>query len=428
MERIMDKRIEKLISFINSSKTAFHTVEHIADELSGLGFCELSEADKWELCDGRGYFVRRSLSSLVAFVYRECAGGFNIIASHSDQPALRVKGSAERGGYVRLSTERYGGMLNYTWLDRALDISGRVAVRVAGGIEMRGVTLHDACVIPSVAIHLNRAANDGLKLDVKEELQALFGFTGSLEDALAKSLKVNKEDIISHELYLVSADEPRLIGDNKDIILSPRLDDLACVCASLEAFIKTKDTNKEKINVLAVFNNEEVGSETKQGAASTFLRDTLYRISGDEVGYLRRQAESFMLSADNAHAIHPNRPELSDAENAPTLSSGVVIKHNSNQRYTTDAESCAVFTELLSANNIPYAHYFNRADIVGGSTLGSISNTKVSVPSVDIGLPQLAMHSLIETASTGDYIAMLNAMEAFYRSSIVFDGKNIKLN
>lgn len=423
----MDKRIEKLISFINSSKTAFHTVELIADELTKQGFTELREADKWEPCDGKGYFVRHSLTSVIAFVYRENIRGFNIIASHSDQPALRVKGSAQRGAYVRLSTERYGGMINYTWLDRALDIAGRVAVRVEGGIEMREVTLESACVIPSVAIHLNRGVNDGLKIDPKEELQALFGLSGSLEDALAKKLGVQKEDIISHELYLVSADAPRIIGNGADIILSPRLDDLACVSASLEAFMRAKD-NKDKITVLAVFNNEEVGSETKQGAASTFLRDTLYRISKDEESYLRALASSFMLSADNAHACHPNRPELSDAENAPTLSSGVVIKHNSNQRYATDAESCAVFTELLTARNIPYAHYFNRADIVGGSTLGSISNTRVSVPSVDIGLPQLAMHSLVETAHTGDYLAMLYAMEAFYLSNIAIDGKKIKLN
>ncbi len=423
----MDKRIKSLFTFINEAKTPFHTVKLICERLTSLGFTELSEGEEWKPAARGRCFVVRGGSSVIAFVIGKEAHGFNIIATHSDQPALRVKGESAASPYVRLSTERYGGMLNYTWLDRALSISGRVAVRVDGGIEMRTVTLDECAVIPSVAIHLNRQANDGLKLDPKEELQALFGLSEPLEGALARALGVSREDVISHELYLVSADEPRLVGCPDNIILSPRLDDLECVYASLEAFCEAECENTDKTRVLAVFNNEEVGSETKQGAASTFLRDTLFRISGSEEIYLRSLSGSFMLSADNAHARHPNRPELSDPKCAPTLSSGVVIKHNSNQRYATDSMSCAVFQELLSVREIPFTHYYNRADIVGGSTLGSISNTRVSIPTVDIGLPQLAMHSLVETAHAYDYLSMLRAMSAFYSSDVTFDKDKITI-
>ncbi len=420
----MDTELLSLLHFIKNAKTPYHTVEIVRDALKLYGYTELSERDIWQIADGGKHFVIRGGASLIAFNYKSECDGFNIIASHSDQPALRVKESTEGEPYVRLTTERYGGMLNYTWLDRPLNISGRAVVRQDGGLVTKTVTLAELAVVPSVAIHLNRGVNDSLKLDPKKDMLALFGLKGSLCASLADALRVSEDDIVSHELYLVSADDPKTVGSSEELILSPRLDDLECVFASLTAFIESESAGKT--NILAIFNNEEVGSETKQGAASTFLYDTLCRISGSREEYLRKVASSFMLSADNAHAKHPNSPELSDAKDAPLLSSGVVIKHNSNQRYATDAESCAVFTELLRKNDIKYTHYYNRADLAGGSTLGSISNTRVSLPTVDIGAPQLAMHSIMETASCEDYISLLRAMCAFYESSVRFlDGKTV---
>ncbi len=413
----MNSEIISLFNFIKEAKTPYHTVDLIRSKLVAHGFTELCERDEWLLTDGGKYFTVRAHSSIIALVYRKDSTGFNIVATHSDQPSLKVKGASE-GDYLRLCTERYGGMLNYTWLDRALNVSGRVVVREGDALVSRLVTLSKTALIPSVAIHLNRKANEGLTLDPKKDLLALFSLSGSFDEILADELCVAKDDIISHDLYLVSADEPRLSGARDELILSPRLDDLECVCASVAAFLDGDNGNCERTNVLAVFNNEEVGSETRQGAASTFLYDVLYRTCADRNEYIRLVANSFMLSADNAHALHPNSPELSDAMNAPRLSSGVVIKHNSNQRYTTDAESCAALCELLSKNAVKYSHYYNRADIAGGSTLGSISNTRVSVLTVDIGAPQLAMHSIVETANTDDYIEMLRAMSVFYGSKI----------
>ncbi len=415
-----------LFEFLESSKTAYHAVDNIISRLSNEGYIRLYESEKWELSEGGKYFTVRDGSSVIAFRYNK--GGFMIAASHSDSPSFRIKGDAMCGAYVKLETERYGGMINYTWLDRPLTASGRVAVKTKEGIEMRLCNIGDRkLVIPSVAIHLNRSVNDGYKFNPASDLLPLASITdeNSFFNIIAKSANIEQSDIISHEIFLVAADKPLCAGLSDELVLSPRLDDLACVYASMEAFLSA--TGSEAVPVLAVFDNEEVGSDTKQGAASTFLFDVLTRISEGREDYLTRIASSFMVSADNAHALHPNHPELSDKSNAPVLGGGIVIKYNANQKYATDAASDGIFRRICERASVKVQTYFNRADMPGGSTLGSISDTKVSVPTVDIGIPQLAMHSANETAAFSDIFEMVKALNALYSSSIDVKGENVKI-
>lgn len=422
----MENKTENLKSFLGSSKTAYHAVANIKDILLKKGYSELFENEDWQLEDDKGYFVIRDGSSIIAFKNR--CGAFMIGAAHSDSPAFRVKSSDTEGAYVKLSTERYGGMINYTWLDRPLTVAGRMIVREGGALKSALCDIGDkTVVIPSLAIHFDRSVNEGKKFDPKKDLLPLAALgEGDIISEAAASIGAKKDDVVSHELFLTSADEPRFAGLSDELLLSPRIDDLACVFACLEGFLSAK--NSDTCPVLAVFDNEEVGSETKQGAASTFLYDTLRRISSSKTDYLKRVSESFMVSADNAHAIHPNYPEMSDRKNAPILGGGVVIKHNANQRYATDAVSEAIFREICSKAGVNVQNYFNRADLPGGSTLGSISDTKVSVSTVDIGIPQLAMHSAVETCAVKDVFDMVSALSVFFSSSLEKRGGEIKLN
>ena len=422
--------VNRLFEFVKSSPTSYHTVESVSGILLSEGFTELYEADKWSLTDGGKYFVRRNGSSLIAFVYREGEVGFNIVASHSDSPAFRVKQTDSTvGAYTRLEVERYGGMLYYTWLDRPLSVAGRLVVRTDKGAEIRLVDMGaDALVIPSVAIHLNREANEGLKLNPARDLLPLYsvgGERGELMADITSRVGTTPESVISHDLFLYCREEPRRVGKEGALILSPRLDDLACVFTSTLAFTEAEEC--AAIPTLAIFDNEEVGSETKQGAASGFLYETLLRVSGSEETLLTRLSRSFMVSADNAHALHPSRPDLSDPDNAPLLNGGVVIKYNANQRYATDGVSDAVFRTLCERAGVKYQTYCNRADMPGGSTLGSIADTRLSVPTVDIGLPQLAMHSAVETAGAYDLDAMCEVLRLFYSSPVYIRGGVITL-
>lgn len=409
-----------LFDFIKKCPSAYHTVASVAERLAEAGYTELSEGDVWELRAGGKYYVCRNGTSIIAFNAGTSARGFMITASHSDFPAFRLKMTPETvSAYTRLEVERYGGMINYTWLDRPLSVAGRVLVRTAEGIESRLCDLErDICVIPSVAIHLNRTVNEGYKFNPAVDLLPLTGASQGIMDVIAESVSAGREDIIGHDLFIYNRDEGRELGINNELILCPRLDDLGCVFASLEGFLAAKET--DSVNVLAVFDNEEVGSATKQGAASTFLFDVLSRIAGDS--YSAALSNSLMLSADNAHAKHPSHPELSDPDNAPVLNGGVVIKWNASQSYATDGSSMAVFKEICDRAGVKTQTYYNRADMPGGSTLGSISNTKVSIPTVDIGLPQLAMHSANETAGSADLSEMISAITAFYSTSVKREG------
>ena len=348
-----------------------------------------------------------------------------ICASHSDSPSFRIK--EEQGGvYVRLATEKYGGMILYSWFDRPLSIAGRVVVRTENGVKEILTNIdRDLLVIPSVAIHMQREVNTGFAPNPAIDLLPLFSLDKNVtfKGFLAKELSVSESDILSHDLYLYARQKGTLVGADSEFILSPRIDDLECVYTSLVAFLSSESTGRTK--VLAVFDNEEVGSSTKQGAASNFFSDTLERISTDRESYISSLPESFMVSADNAHAKHPAHPELSDSICAPVLGGGIVVKYNANQSYATEALSAALFTEICNRAGAKTQEYRNRADKLGGSTLGSIATTKVAIPTVDIGLAQLSMHSAVETAAVSDAEEMVKALTKFYSSKTELSDEEI---
>lgn len=418
--------VQELFGFIKNSPSAYHTVATVRARLVGEGYSELREGQDRELSDGGKYFTVRNGTSIIAFRYKKNAAGFMIAASHGDSPSFRLKLSSEQvGAYTRLEVEKYGGMIYYSWLDRPLSVAGRVVVRTAEGLEARLINVDkDLAVIPSVAIHFNRNVNDGYKFNPAQDMLPLAASSkekGSVLAAIADAAGTSADNIVSHDLFLYNREGGRVVGANGEYILAPRLDDLECVYASLDAFLSARDS--ASVPVLAVFDNEEVGSATKQGAASTFLADTLSRIAGAD--YRKMLANSFMVSADNAHAKHPNHPELSDADNAPIMNGGVVIKWNANQRYATDGVSDAVFRTVCERCGVKVQSYYNRADMAGGSTLGSISDTVVSVPTVDIGLAQLAMHSATETAGAEDVASMIKALTEFFGTSLTFSDSKI---
>lgn len=413
---------KKLFEYIKNSPTAYHACANTASILKNAGYIQLFEGDKWNIEGGHGYFVERNGSSVIAF--KAPTGelsGFMIAAAHSDSPCFKVKENAELAdpSYLRLSVERYGGMLCSSWLDRPLSIAGRVVVRTQKGVEIKLFDMAEPCaLIPNVAIHMNRKANDGMTYNAAVDMLPLFAEAdkkGSFYEKVARAAGVDKEDIISTDSFLYNADRGVEWGD---FISAPRLDDLQCAFGALEAFMSAETEGKGQIPVYALFDNEEVGSQTKQGAASTFLYDVLKRIvsslGGDSDTYLRAVANSFMVSCDNAHAIHPNHPEYADKNHTVRMNGGIVIKYNANQKYTSDAVSSAVFKLICDRAEVPYQIYCNRADMAGGSTLGNIANTQVSLNTVDIGLAQLAMHSAFESAGARDTEYLVKALTEFY--------------
>ena len=422
--------VNQLFDFIKNSPTPYHTVNTVKEALSMAGYTEVYESNPEAFADGGKHFVIRGGSSIIAFKGGRDKGGFMITASHSDSPCFKVKGELAGASYTRLATEKYGGMIHYTWLDRPLSVAGRVVVKTNDGVKSLLVNLDNiAFTIPSVAIHLNRGVNDGYKFNPATDLLPLVGgacHKGAFMQLVAEKAGVKTEDIISHDLFLYNAEEGRTIGIKDEMILSPRIDDLGCVYTSLKAFLDAEE-NEKSVSVLAVFDNEEVGSETKQGACSTFLDMTLRAIAGDAKNYSAMLYHSFMVSADNAHALHPNHPELYDGANYAVLGGGVVVKYNANQRYTTDAISDGIFTTVANRAGVKLQRFSNRADMVGGSTLGSISNTRVSVSTIDIGLPQLAMHSATETCAVSDVLDMISVLTELYSSASIRIGDEVKI-
>ncbi|MCR1887266.1 MAG: M18 family aminopeptidase [Longibaculum muris] len=427
----MYKEISKeLVSFIQKSPTAFHAVEQMRSLLKDNGYEELLEGKKWHIEPGHRYFVTRNNSSIIALNLGTQLDNysFNVAASHSDSPTFKLKENAElevRGKYTQLNTEGYGGMLCATWFDRPLSIAGRVLVKEGDSYITRLLKIdRDLVLIPNVAIHMNRAVNDGFAYNKQVDLLPLFGGTetkaGDLKALIAKELNVNEEDICGEDLYLYNRMSPSIWGAHEEFISSPQLDDLQCAFTSLQGFLK--GSNDQSINVFACFDNEEVGSGTKQGAASTFLYDVLHRINNalgkDDEDYYRALAASFMLSADNAHAVHPNHPEKTDVNNCVYMNEGVVVKSHAGQKYTSDGVSIAVFKGICEKAGVPVQFFANRSDVVGGSTLGNIAMAQVSMNSVDIGLPQLAMHSSYETVGIKDTYYMIQVMEEFFNSHI----------
>lgn len=422
----MTDYVNALLDFIHESPSCYHVVENLAANLRAQGYTPLREQDAWALRPGGKYFVTRNGSSLLAFrVPAAEPSGFMLAAAHSDSPTFKLKEHPEKAGqYVQLSTEKYGGMLMAPWFDRPLSIAGRVLAQQDGKIVTKLVSIdRDLLVIPSVAIHMNRAANDGVKLLANVDTLPLYGgadAAGSLMEQVSEAAGVEKASILGHDLYLYVRGRGTRVGAKDEFVLSPKLDDLACAYGCMQGFLEAEDASA--IPVCCIFDNEEVGSETKQGAGSNLLRDTLRRIclclGYDEERYLRLLANSFMVSADNGHAVHPNHPEYSDPGNSPVMNGGVVVKFNANQRYTTDGVSCAIFRALCQKAGVQTQAYANRSDLPGGSTLGSISNARVAVRTVDIGLAQLAMHSCVETAGAQDIEALVRAMQSFFGASL----------
>lgn len=418
------KQLQRMFTFIDESPTCFHAVANLENMLDKEGFVKLDEKTVWEIENGGRYYVNRNGSSLIAFVLPgKKPSGFHMAAAHSDSPCFKLKEAPEivvDDAYLKLNVEKYGGMIMSTWLDRPLSIAGRVVIKNKNGFESRLVNLDkDSAIIPNLAIHMNRDANKGVEYNPQTDMEPLIGESASKDEylkLLAKEAGVSQEDILGFDLFLYNRDKCRSIGIDDAYIAGPRLDDLECAFATMTALVNKKPD--KYINLCAIFDNEEVGSRTKQGADSTFLQDVLRRIclkmGIDEEGYRCMLADSFLISADNAHALHPNHQEKADVTNKPVLNGGIVIKHHGSQRYATDAYSAAYMKDVCNRAGVPYQSYANRSDIAGGSTLGNILTSQVSVNMVDIGLPQLAMHSAMETAGAKDVSYLLEALRAFY--------------
>ena len=416
--------VQKLFRFLDESPTCYHAAANAKAALTAAGAVELRESEQWKLEKGTLYIVERGDSALVAFRVPEGPlHGFLMAASHSDSPTFKVRETAEAasaGNTLRLSVEPYGGGVWRGWLDRPLSVAGRVVIRQGDRLVSRLVNIdRDLLVIPGVAIHMDRSVNKGAELNPAVDLLPLLGCgkePGAFRKLIAEAAGVREEHLLSTELFLYPRTKAVQTGLNGEFIVSPRLDDLQCVFGCLEGFLAAKPGGS--LPVLAVFNNEEVGSNTRQGADSTFLTDVLERIAHgcglDSEAWKAAVANSFMVSADNAHAIHPAHPEYADKGEFPVLGGGIVIKYNANQRYTTDAVSGAVFQAICQEAGVPVQRYSNRADLPGGSTLGNISTAHLSVPTVDIGLPQLAMHSVCETAGAADTDHLVKAMTAYF--------------
>ena len=446
---MMKKTAEELIAFIKESPDAFHATLAVTKRLEAEGYQKLSEQDHWELDAGKGYYVTRNDSAVIAFRMPEKAlTGYQIMASHSDSPAFKIKERPEMvvdGHYVKLNVEKYGGMLMAPWFDRPLSVSGRVMVKETTPdgrkkIMSRLVNIdRDLLLIPSLAIHMNRDVNSGYDYNAQKDMLPLMSCgcePGQFQKIIAEAAGVKEEDILSQELFLYSRSQGSIWGSEEEFVSCGRLDDLQCAYAGLMGFLESgvhrrKDLEEEEkgiqtesniVPVYCMLDNEEVGSGTKQGAASSFLKDVLTRINlaagGCEESYLRALAGSFMVSADNAHALHPNYADKTDPTNHPYMNQGIVIKHSANQKYTTDAVSAAVYRSICETAEVPVQDFFNRSDMQGGSTLGNIANTQTPMNTVDIGLPQLAMHSVYETAGVKDTEYLIRATTIFYLSNV----------
>ena len=426
----MDKKTKALMAFLDASHSVYHATAHLAKTLEDAGYTRIYEGEKWALQPGGKYYLTRGGTAVLAFrIPQNTPTGFMMSASHSDRPTFKVKENAQLcGTYTRLATEKYGGMLMAPWLDRPLSIAGRVLVETENGVESRLVDIdRDLLLIPNVAIHMNRSANDGFKWNPAVDMLPLLGgknAKGKLQKLLEKAAGGK---VLGHDLYLYIRQKAAVWGMDKEFLSAAALDDLACAWCCTQGFLSAREGGS--IPVVCVFDSEEVGSSSLQGAASRLLQTTLSRIcSALQLDEQVMLSNSFMVSADNGHAVHPNHPEYADPTNAPVLGGGVVLKFNASQRYTTDGATAAIFRKVCQKANVNVQTYCNRADIPGGSTLGNISLSQVSVPTVDIGLPQLAMHSCYETVAAQDALDLESAMAAYYGSTLTVCGEQYTLS
>lgn len=413
---------QELFEFIKHSPSCFHAIDHVATTLKESGFQCLEETEIWQLEPGGKYYLISNTSSIMAFVMPEKkAKGFHVIASHSDAPTFKLKAQPENKhgcGYTTLSVEKYGGPLLAPWFDRPLSIAGRVVIKEEGQLREELIDFgKDYVSLVNLAIHMNPGVNEGYSYKMSKDIRPIWAGPSSHKEFMEEVSKlagVQATDILDMDLYLYNRMDGSIWGANDEFISASKLDDLQCAFASVKSLLR--GTSSEFINVMAIFDNEEVGSGSRQGAKSTFLSSVLRRISGgrSEEEYARLVANSFLLSADNAHALHPNYPEKSDGNHPVYLNGGVVIKYTASQRYTTDAMSGAFVKLLCEEVGVKYQQYYNHADVAGGSTLGNLAVCQVPMMAADIGAPQLAMHSPYETTGARDTESLIKLMTGFY--------------
>jgi len=416
----MNQKIDTLRQFLDKAHSVYHAVAALEAQLRDAGYTRLQETQGWKLTPGGKYYLTRGGSAVLAFrIPADAPEGFLISASHADRPCFKVKENGVlAGAYARLAVERYGSLLIAPWLDRPLSVAGRVLVETENGVESRLVDFdRDLLLIPNVAIHMNRKANEGYAWNLAVDTLPLLGGKDAGDKFWEELEALAGGKVLGHDLYLYVRQSSSVWGLEEEYFSAPAIDDLECAWACTQGFLQAEET--ANIPVLCVFDSEEVGSSSYQGAASDLLQSTISRICRVlELEENCQLAKSFLVSADNGHALHPNHPELSDAANAPVVNGGVVLKFNANQKYTTDGVSAAIFRKICQKAEVPVQTYCNRADLPGGSTLGNISLHQVAVPSVDIGVAQLAMHSCYETAGVKDASYLEKAMTSYYSTAL----------
>ncbi len=423
MEQNILKPTQDFIDFIYQNPTTYHEVNAFSSMLEAEGFIQLCEEKEFKIERGKSYYVKRNGSALIAFRVPEADyKAYSIVSAHTDSPCFKVKHNPEIvGDYTTLNVESYGGLLLAPWFDRPLSIAGRVFLDNNGKVETKLINFdRDLIQIVSLAIHQNRKANEGINYNVQKELMPLIAMGKNeniLYELIAEELKVDEKSILDFDFFLYCREKGSIWGAKNEFFSSPRIDDVECAYAAIKGLISAKESNN--FTIVSLFDNEEVGSGTKQGALSDFLINTISRIEYtlglDIEKSAQIKASSLMLSADNAHARHPNYSELSDVTNKVLPNNGIVIKYASNQKYATDGYSAAMLRLLLEKNDIPYQVFFNNSNMPGGSTLGNLSMQKYSLNTVDIGAAQLAMHSVYETAGSVDLYHFIKAFTLFFR-------------
>ena len=424
---------KKLMDFIDASHSQFHATKKVEEILIKEGFEKVDFQDKWELKKEGKYYVTKNSSAIIAFIIGKGEieeDGFKLVGAHTDSPTFRIKPDPEmtvEGKYLKLNTEVYGGPILNTWFDRPLSMAGRVSIKTENPLKPKELLVDiekPIMIIPNLSIHMHKGVNDGLKINPQTETLPLlatindkFEKDNFLLGLIAENLDVKVEDVLDFELFLYDVEKGSLVGLNEEFISIGRLDDLAMVHAGLYGIIDSKVNNAT--NVLVCFDNEEVGSSTKQGAASPMLRTVLERIAiamgKDREDYYRALSNSFLISADQAHALHPNYTEKQDPTSRPVVNGGPAIKIAANQSYTTDSSSSAVYEGICKSANVPVQKFVNRSDSRGGSTIGPISSTQLDIKSVDIGNPILSMHSVKELGGVFDHYYTYESFKEFYR-------------
>jgi aspartyl aminopeptidase len=430
--KLKTQHAQNLIDFIYDSPSPYHVIENSKNKLTEQGFSELKLTDKWSIKKGGKYFVTQNNTSLFAFTIGKQnieETGFKIVAAHSDSPSFKIKPSPEisvENKYIKFNTEVYGGPILSTWFDRPLSLAGRVSVKSNNPLKPTTHLLNiksPLLIIPNLPIHFNRKVNEGVALNKQVDMLPVTAVITEelnkenlLNEKISEELTIPVSAILEVDLNLYDFSKGTIMGLNNEFICSGKLDDLAMVHAGLSAFSEANSENST--NVLAIFDNEEVGSRSKQGAGSPVLKDILRRIVAvqhkNEEDFQRAIYNSFMVSADMAHALHPNHPEKHDPVTRPVMNSGPVIKIEGNQKYTTDSDSSAVFEMLCKKANVPYQKFVNRADMQGGGTLGNVSAGQLALRSVDVGSAMWAMHSIKETAGVDDHTFMTDVLKEFY--------------